>query len=122
MSDDEQEPTSWTDVDLGGHQRAALRADLRAKQLELRSANEDRTMQETQIEVLRRLQKEARQTARLEQRWRTVHRAHGELHVRTPRTRPHRGRVADGRGAAEPAAGEPVRQADRAEQRHLKVR
>jgi len=61
----------------------------------------------------------ARLAERLEQRWRTVHRAHGELHVRTPRTRPHRGRVADGRGAAEPAAGEPVRQADRAEQRHL---
>jgi hypothetical protein len=59
-------PSSPFDVDIGGSQRAELRAQIRTTQLQLTAANEERYLLETQITVLRKVQKEARVAARIE--------------------------------------------------------
>ena len=63
---DDEEPvqSSPFDVDMGGHQRAALRSELRGLRAELTASREERYLLETQVNVLRKLQKEARRGAR----------------------------------------------------------
>ena len=65
---DDEEPvqSSPFDVDMGGHQRAALRSELRGLRAELTASREERYLLETQVNVLRKLQKEARRGARID--------------------------------------------------------
>ena len=63
------EPPSGSpfDVDMGGHQRSELRSEMRSISLELNHAREEKYLLDTQITVLRKLQKESRIKARVEQ-------------------------------------------------------
>jgi uncharacterized membrane protein YgcG len=65
---DDEEPvqSSPFDVDMGGHQRAALRSELRGLRAELTASREERYLLETQVNVLRKIQKEARRGARID--------------------------------------------------------
>ena len=58
--DEDAVPSSPFDVDIGGSQRAELRAQLRTVQSQLASVRQERAMLETQVDVLRRLQHEAK--------------------------------------------------------------
>ena len=58
--DEDAVPSSPFDVDIGGSQRAELRAQLRTVQSQLASVRQERAMLETQVDVLRRLQQEAK--------------------------------------------------------------
>lgn len=69
MADDDG--VSPFDVDMGGAQRAQLRAELRALSAKLRAAHEDASMHKAHVGVMQKLQKEGQCAARI-QAWRRV--------------------------------------------------
>ena len=54
------------DVDLGGQQRASLRSELRQMRVERDNADETRSLLETQVELLRKAQRDAGVAARVD--------------------------------------------------------